>query len=262
MSRQNSLQLLADYGNDGESSDEDVPGSRVSTKRVFKEEGKQLRLPVPDCLSKVEISSWEDKPSEHQGRVRSFQHERGNWATFIYIPYQSHYQFNHIIDWIIDFVPEVSLNKVEDFHISLTRTVILKYHWIFPFMNTVKENTCNYSRFIAMFGDFRVYCNEERTRTFIGLEIKTGRDTLRSLVKDLDKCLLEFKLPQFYEDPSFHMSIVWCLGDMEEKLCKYLPQLNSKLQEIIADYPDENWYILANYLFCKTGNKMFQFPLV
>lgn len=26
-----------------------------------------------------------DDPSQHDGRVRSFKHERGNWATLIYI---------------------------------------------------------------------------------------------------------------------------------------------------------------------------------
>lgn len=25
-------------------------------------------------------------PTSHQGRVRLFEHERGNWATYIYVP--------------------------------------------------------------------------------------------------------------------------------------------------------------------------------
>jgi hypothetical protein len=27
-----------------------------------------------------------DSPAEHDGRIRSFPHERGNWATYVYIP--------------------------------------------------------------------------------------------------------------------------------------------------------------------------------
>lgn len=27
-----------------------------------------------------------DKTTLHGGRIRSFKHERGNWATFIYVP--------------------------------------------------------------------------------------------------------------------------------------------------------------------------------
>lgn len=47
------------------------------------------RLPLPGS-----IMSWKgvphheevyDDPSQHDGRVRSFKHERGNWATLIYI---------------------------------------------------------------------------------------------------------------------------------------------------------------------------------
>ncbi|EFN74479.1 UPF0406 protein CG16790, partial [Camponotus floridanus] len=26
-----------------------------------------------------------DNPSDHDGRIRSFKHERGNWATLVYI---------------------------------------------------------------------------------------------------------------------------------------------------------------------------------
>lgn len=27
-----------------------------------------------------------DNPTDHEGRLRSFAHERGNWATYVYIP--------------------------------------------------------------------------------------------------------------------------------------------------------------------------------
>lgn len=27
-----------------------------------------------------------DDPLEHDGRIRSFPHERGNWSTYVYIP--------------------------------------------------------------------------------------------------------------------------------------------------------------------------------
>lgn len=45
------------------------------------------KLQVPD-LSFVPVVSSEshlDDPQEHDGRVRSFPHVRGNWATFIYV---------------------------------------------------------------------------------------------------------------------------------------------------------------------------------
>lgn len=97
----NSLQLLCDYGNDEESPDEDI-SAQVSTKRKFEDAVSKrytvfnmfldfyhiriFRLPLPDCIKKLDDPSWLDNPSEHQGRIRSFKHERGNWATFVYVP--------------------------------------------------------------------------------------------------------------------------------------------------------------------------------
>lgn len=52
---------------------------------------------------------------------------------------------------------------------------------------------------MIMFDSFKIYCNEERTRTFIGLTVKTGFDSLMQLVEVLDKCLVEYKLPTFYQ---------------------------------------------------------------
>lgn len=52
---------------------------------------------------------------------------------------------------------------------------------------------------MILFDSFKVYCNEERTRTFLGLQIKTGYDSLLKLVEVLDKCLAEFTLSPFYE---------------------------------------------------------------
>ena len=40
-----------------------------------------------------------DDPADHQGRVRTFAHERGNWATTIYAP--SQYLFMSVL-YIID----------------------------------------------------------------------------------------------------------------------------------------------------------------
>lgn len=52
---------------------------------------------------------------------------------------------------------------------------------------------------MILFGTLKVYCNEERTRTFIGLQIRTGYDSLMKLVEALDSCLVEFSLPTFYK---------------------------------------------------------------
>lgn len=45
------------------------------------------RLPLPSILKISSDNDMEiENPLEHEGRIRSFPHERGNWATYAYIP--------------------------------------------------------------------------------------------------------------------------------------------------------------------------------
>lgn len=112
--------------------------------------------------------------------------------------------------------PNFALKPVDLFHISLTKTVILKHHWIESFIQSIKECIANIKRYLVLlylrkmlyififrffviFDSFKVYCNEERTRTFIGLQTVTAFDTLMKLVNTLNGCLGEFRLPEFYK---------------------------------------------------------------
>lgn len=67
------------------------------------------------------------------------------------------------------------------------------------FVNNIKDNTQHLRKFALIFNNMRVYCNEERTRTFIGLQTTTAYNTLKGLVEILDGCLKDFKLPPFYD---------------------------------------------------------------
>lgn len=54
-------------------------------------------------------------------------------------------------------------------------------------------------RFFIVLDNLKVYCNEDRTRTFIGIQAVTGYDTLIKCVQIMDQCLEEFRLPAFYK---------------------------------------------------------------
>lgn len=75
-----------------------VPCGRAAVRRRARRVGKltrfflscSRRLPVPECVlamfSEEEREEKRDDSSRHGGRVRCFPHERGSWATHVYLP--------------------------------------------------------------------------------------------------------------------------------------------------------------------------------
>ena len=50
---------------------------------------KEEKLPLPAAVKNMFESTSqlkEDDPMAHGGKIRSFPHVRGNWASFVYIP--------------------------------------------------------------------------------------------------------------------------------------------------------------------------------
>lgn len=66
----------------------------------------------------------------------------------------------------------------------------------------------------------------------------------------------------FFQDPSFHMSIAWCLGDVSGELERYLGLLNQKLALLMEHHSQENFYVLAQVVRCKVGFKLFDISLI
>ncbi|XP_046382788.1 U6 snRNA phosphodiesterase [Ischnura elegans] len=271
-----SLSLLLEY-DDEDSSDEEVPGPKVSTKRVLKNDGSGVarknlktsesngRLPLPVGISSLFSSSSPahvDDPNLHDGRVRSFPHERGNWSTYVFVPYVPSLVINSLSDVLVALMePEVLLKRVEDLHVSVTRTVILRHHWIDPFVDSVQKSLIGFPSFSLGFGNLEVFTNEEKTRTFIGFTVDIGGDKLSRITQEMDKCLEDFKLPPFYSNPAFHLSIVWCLGDKTKEIKERMPSVELVHQQFLKAHPSE-WHTEINQVDCKCGNKLYSFPLV
>ena len=120
--------IAAAYGCVDESDDEDSnpwASSRVSAKRTIGRDEeissrptKKItnRLPTPklyyqEFLTKKNYSFFfhrlieyqvpqevVDDPTQHGNRIRSFAHERGNWASFIYLPCEYYAIVLHSLD--------------------------------------------------------------------------------------------------------------------------------------------------------------------
>ncbi|ESO06828.1 hypothetical protein HELRODRAFT_76915, partial [Helobdella robusta] len=221
--------------------------------------------PLPESfLSKFKTKSESeshhvDNPDEHQGRLRSFKHERGNWASFVSIQYP-HDLTDVCNDVIRALEPVGQFHVVEDMHISLSRTVVLLHHWIDALVQDLKSRIYNtFKRFELNLGTLEVYTNDEKSRTFLG--IKVDSTEMMNYVHSIDESLKQFELPSFYKNPDFHISVLWCVGDVRKQISA---NVLNKIQKILADYLKMFEYLRqfeVNELRLKTGNKMFVFPV-
>ncbi|KAM9625947.1 U6 snRNA phosphodiesterase 1 isoform 2-T2 [Morphnus guianensis] len=114
--------------------------------------------------------------------------------------------------------------------------------------------------FFCVADQVKVYTNQNKTRTFIGLEVSAGHFQLLELVSEVDRVLEEFDLPTFYKDPSFHISLAWCVGDLSGRLEGHCLR---ELQDIVDRFEDSALLLRVQWeeIRCKSGNKYFSFPL-
>ncbi|KAM8751290.1 U6 snRNA phosphodiesterase 1 isoform 1-T1 [Acanthopagrus schlegelii] len=275
--------MLVGYSSSSEEENEAVTPQNKSCSRQFREEDdgegdcpgrkkakteeqvpKTSRLPLPGCLLAMfpeDADPQAEDNTHHGGRIRSFKHERGNWATYVYLPYHPEEEFRDLLEELLSVAKAhgVTLSTQEEFHLSLSQTVVLRHHWIQPFTQSLRAGLVHCKRFVCSAGRLRVYCNAERTRTFLGMEAYTGHAHLLNLVQAIDRTMTEFRLATFYKDPSFHVSLAWCVGDMTEQM----EECMKKLQSVVDEHEDGPFQLRLDCaeLRCRTGNKMFRFPL-
>lgn len=109
------------------------------------------RFPVPDSVLSMFSSAEEgpeDDSAKHGGRIRTFPYEQDNWATHTYIPYEAKEEFLDLLDMLLPraqkFVPQ--LVRMEEFHLSLSQSVVLRHHWILPFVQVLKDRMASFQR--------------------------------------------------------------------------------------------------------------------
>ncbi|XP_040018703.2 U6 snRNA phosphodiesterase 1 [Gasterosteus aculeatus] len=242
-------------------------GNNVSPARKkpkIEEQVSKTRLPLPGCLLDMfpeDVSSPTEDSSLHGGRVRSFKHERGSWATYVYLPYHPEEEFGELLEELLSLAGAGGAvwTPQEELHLSLSQTVVLRHHWIQPFNRSLRAGLVHCKRFVCLAGRLRIYCNDERTRTFLGMEVCTGHAPLLDLVQAVDRTMKEFRLETFYKEPSFHVSLAWCVGDLTGQMGECL----QGMQRVVDDHEEGPFLLRLDCveLHCRTGNKTFRFPL-
>ncbi|NXD73743.1 USB1 phosphodiesterase, partial [Eolophus roseicapillus] len=226
-------------------------------------------LPLPaDLPGDPELEeAVTDDSSRHGGRIRSFPHERGNWATHVYLPYTVREEFLELLELLVyrarSHVP--SLSAMEEFHLSLSQCVVLRYHWIQPFVRGLRERLAAFHRYgpcgaaPSRPGLEQACClSLPSSRTFIGLEVTAGHFQLLELVSEVDRVLEEFDLPTFYKVR--HLPLL-TLSSGRSTLLVVIPE--SVFQDIVDGFEDSALLLRVQWeqIHCKSGNKYFSFPL-
>ncbi|XP_073947199.1 U6 snRNA phosphodiesterase 1-like [Choristoneura fumiferana] len=247
------LSYICDYGSSSEDSDSLTENNQKSNQKS--------KLPKPDLknITVVPTEDHVDNPELHKGRLRSFEHVRGNWASYVYIKYPEEENLTNLISNLLAACTSGEFHVCDDFHISLSRTVNLKYHLITPFVNSLQTSIGIIESFDLGFESVKIYCNEENNRTFISVAVDHfSNKYLLKIVEKVDEILTDFNLPTFYAKPSLHMSILWANGNKKSELTGALEKFNNILyQETERSLKT----ITVNNVNSKIGNKFFQFML-
>ncbi|BFF89302.1 U6 snRNA phosphodiesterase [Drosophila madeirensis] len=199
-----------------------------------------------------------DDPALHGGRIRSFKHERGNWATYVYVPaFACAEQLEEFQEEAIAcLAPAVEMQANEPLHLSLSRTVVLQYHQIDEFSRSLQFSLNSTTGFASTLRGLKIYTNEERTRTFLAVQLDGAfNEKMLSILQPIDKVMHDYRLQKFYDPPSFHVSLLWCVGDHEELLNSKLKQLRELLED------QDTLQLSVNEIHCKSGKKDFTYKL-
>lgn len=202
------------------------------------------------------------------GRVRAFAHFPGSWATFVYLTPRLDgltSLFNQLINeaMSIEDVKSVKWKMIEDPHISMSRTVTLRYHEIPHFTAHLKAEIVKTSnaKFPYSFEEMGFFSNDQANTSFLALKVGKGKDEMLSLLRIVESCLKSFSMPTFYENPEFHVSFAWCPERVsEEDQIRILQVLEKKLESLHSEFAMDltQW---AKAVQCKSGNRSYLIPL-
>lgn len=232
------MNKLVNYSSSS-SSDEEV------SEPVIK---KIKRLPMP--FAKSIDHQTDDGSLNHQGRKRQIPHQEGNWASHIHIDCE---QIKNDLKY---FTAEVESNFpeikcVENPHVSLSKTFILKFHWIENF-SKVLQNNIKYESFYLVFSLNVIFLsNEDKSRHFACILVNEDcQSFLEPLINQVNKSLKEFELPNYYDNFILHASFLWKLKEFTEDEKNFI---TSGIQNFLKS---DTCNIFVDKITFKTGNKV------
>ncbi|KAL9239083.1 hypothetical protein vseg_013435 [Gypsophila vaccaria] len=276
--------LIASYGDSSSDDEESSLSSSSSSNPVF----QISPLPPPPLSLLSPPSSLFCTPDTLQmgqsSRVRSFPHVEGNYALHVYIPvhlsqparkeaaqFLQKVSFNfpglHVVDADIALenlhadgqkVEHIALGR--EFHISLGRTVPIRVHQIDSVVAMLRQKLHSQKRYWIDFSNWEVFVNDDGTRTFLSIEVKTGG--LSEIIKQIQAVNEVYRLhnlPEFYTDPRPHISVAWAPGDVSDGLKRVIDDVAKKHASTGGSTITKRVFTIKfSGIDCKIGNKSYK----
>ncbi|TFK20590.1 hypothetical protein FA15DRAFT_599415 [Coprinopsis marcescibilis] len=207
------ISSLVSYSSSEEEADEEKFQAKVVKKRKLPTLSASIALPAPV-----------DDPSLHQGRIRTTPHIEGQFAAHVYVsvPLKKTSPLHTLIKNVVidtkEMVPTLqefttSNPECRELHVSLSRPIYLRAHQREEVKRTVRDIANNHAPFEISFASFSELINDEKTRSFLTLEVGAGHHELKNISTDLSPILNTFRQKGYYDNPRFHASIGWALLD-------------------------------------------------
>lgn len=193
------------------------------------------------------------------GRIRSFPHVEGNWPSHVYIEVASdclRFQSQSVAESMKSYLSsspsrKVHMTHVDEYHVSLSRPFVLRSHHIDAFMKALRNAIHEEKSFDYTFEDYKIFMNDEKTRSFGSIMISQGKKAFVRLICMINRVLIDFRGLPFYENPEPHVSVAWHSGP-----CPSSIKSGKTLFSL-----EETDSIRAIEVICKIGKKKFVLPL-
>lgn len=260
--KQKQTEIDSESGSGGES-EEDIENNAIKRRKT------KSVLPLPSSISKLyggcEKSTNKTGSTKHQGRKRTFDHVEGNWATFVFFPPIENNNLSTLYENVCLALKKKKLTSklhfilLKDCHLTISRTVPVRHYWMDTIFAMLKEKFSIKNKFFYSITGLEVYTNDDASRTFISLKVDTSQ-TLLDSVAIVDNIFKEFDLPVYYKEPSFHISIAWCLGNHKNSLSE-LGSADS-IESLFSNFQGQIGLNLVGKVCVKFGNKLQQVELL
>lgn len=124
----------------------------------------------------------------------------------------------------LNLTDDSSFRVLQDFHISLSQTVVLQHHWIEPLVESLQKESSSFPIFNLTLQNLEMYSNEDKTRcgliccqhfiygifqnvdvflplfrSFLGIKVDAGHNQLNEMVGKINTAFQDFKLSSYFK---------------------------------------------------------------